>query len=180
MDTWNSWLLEQTDQLVAASNFTVSTIMVFLCISVIFAIRNLKFSKQTDIFYMLVGVALEAFGWALHRFYWGLWRTYRLYGNEEMDQWFVSNGYLALIPITFILWGLVLITGPIISFVVRQGRWVCYGIAMAAVFSIYWFMYWQLGDAFVADKARKELQKQETSTVKTIRPRIIHKDLDKD
>jgi low temperature requirement protein LtrA len=111
---------------------------------------------------MLVGIVLETLGWAMHRAYWGIWRTYRLYGNESMDLWMTENGYLALVPVVFILGGMILIIGPIFSFVIKKSRAVCYGIATVLVFSILWFMYWQLGDAFDADKLRKQSQQQVT------------------
>lgn len=152
----NNWLLAQTDQLVAASNFTVTGLMLVVAAAVIYALLNTKFSGNTDIRFMLMGVLLESLGWAVHRFYWGLWRVYRLYGDDAMSTWFVNHAYLALIPATMIMVGLILIIGPIISLFFNSSRMQSYTIATVLVASMYWFWWWKLGDAFDAARLRSE------------------------
>ncbi len=171
MFSWETWWLAHTDRLVAASNFTVTAAMLILAAAVTYSLLFVRFTQQTDIRYMLIGVLMESLGWALHRFYWGLWRVYRLYGNEEVSQWFVSHGYLALIPAAMILAGLVMIIGPIISiFFKNAGRVQNYMIATALIASLYWFWWWKLGDAFETARLRTEAL---TKIEQSVKPKVL-------
>lgn len=117
-----SWLVDNTDSLVAAANFTA--VLYLLLLSVITAgllVRN-TFENSTGIKLILVGVALEAFAWAVHRSYWGTWRLVREWELKEWDQWFVTNGYLALIPSALVLTGIGLILTPFWSWLRFTGR----------------------------------------------------------
>jgi len=151
------WLLEQTDQLVAAGNFTIATAMIILGTTVFFSIRKLiktnQLTYQSDLFFMLTGIVVETFGWALHRLYWGTWRVYKLYENDQMDRWFVDNGYFALIPVTIVLCGLVLILGPLFSIITNSsGRWKNMTVAAFLIVGVSWFSYWQLGEGYARHK----------------------------
>ena len=112
--------------------------------------------------YMLFGFILEAYGWSIHRLYWGTWRVYKLYGNEKMDAWFVDHAYISLIPITITLIGMVMIIGPAMSLITGSGsRLKNLGLAAAMVLSISWLTYWKLGDAFEHQKINNEISIKE-------------------
>ena len=142
------WLTEHTNQLVAASNFTISALMALLCSILIFYIVNLWNRISLDLKILMFGFILEAAGWAIHRFYWGIWRVYRLLENEVMDKWFVDHAWLAIIPQFLVISGLVLIIGPVVSFLFetfkKNVNYHHYVLAIGSAFSLFWFFYWQL------------------------------------
>ena len=171
------WLKDNVDQILAASNFTISIFLFILGSIVLYYIFRAQFSGRTDILYMMIGIVSEAYGWAIHRLYWGLWRYARLYQNEPMQQWFIDNAYLALIPALMVVTGLILILGPAISWAVDTAkRSKFYIITGILILSTWWFFYWQLEQGFVEEKARKaQNQKEKISTdirkgIKILRP----------
>ena len=152
------WLLLNVDHIVAASNYTISAFMFGLGSLVLYYIFRAKFSGQTDILYMMWGIVFEAYGWCIHRFYWGQWRTARLYKDEEAQQWFVDHAYLALIPSVMVIIGLVLIIGPAISWVIQtKKRWTVYAVTFGFAVSIWWFAYWALEEGFRREREEKLL-----------------------
>jgi len=90
---------------------------------------------------VLWGVLLEAIGWASHRLYWGLWRLGRENRWEHWDQWFITNAWLALIPVSIIILGLAIVFVPVWRTVsARDDFWVPPLIS----FFVFWFFFWAL------------------------------------
>ena len=107
-----SWITEHTDGLVAAANFTAVLYLLLLSAITTGLIWRNTFHSSSGIKVILIGVALEAFAWALHRSYWGSWRLVRNYEMHDWDAWFLANSYFALFPSTLVLIGIALILTP--------------------------------------------------------------------
>ncbi len=145
------WLLTNTNQLVASSNFTISILMGIFGLTALYYLSTRKY--ESDLFYLLVGITLEALGWCIHRMYWGVWRVYKLYGNEPMVQWYEDYGWVSLGPLGMIFIGLIFVLGPVISWLASiKSRLHYFAISAMFALSIQWFMFWKLGDAFEADR----------------------------
>lgn len=137
------WWLRHVDDIVAASNFTIVVMMFILGTSVVHLLRTRTFG-DSDIRIMLIGVAVEAYAWSIHRLYWGAWRTLRAMGRDDWNQWFVQHGYLALIPTYSVLFGLILILTPVWAIFNRDGSvptWRYYLVPTAFIASIWWFLF---------------------------------------
>lgn len=145
------WLYGNVDQLVAASNFTIAIMMVILGSTVVYYAHKLWHSIQTDLAWILIGVAAEAYGWAIHRFYWGSWRVARLLEDTGWDKWFIDNAYLSIIPSLMVVIGMVMILAPVVSIFLSSGcvglgnRLKYFFVVAFAAFSLFWFIYFQLG-----------------------------------
>ena len=145
------WLQANVDQLLAASNFTVATYMIVLGTTIIYFLINVKLTGKTDLFYMLIGVVLESYGWAVHRIYWGLRRVSSLYDNDHMLKWFLDHAYIGLIPALMIIIGLVLILGPMLSFAIgTNNRKKFYFITLIFIMSTWWFTYWKMEEGYLS------------------------------
>lgn len=189
------WLLQNTDQLVAASNFTAAILLTIVAIAIFVTLFRVHFSKGTDIFYLLLGVGIEAIGWAVHRLYWGAWRIYRLIGDDKMDAWFVANAYFALIPAVLIFMGLTLIIGPMLSLFMKIKTRFSFVLATMLVIATYWLVYVKLQEldhnynlVKMHVKPAGEMSEQTINRpgvpqnsiiIKTIPPKVIRKELEK-
>lgn len=146
-----NWLYGNVDQLVAASNFTIAIMMIVLGTTVVYYAHKLWHSIQTDLAWILIGVAAEAYGWAIHRLYWGLWRVARLLEDTGWDKWFVDNAYLSIVPSLMVVIGMVMILAPVVSIFLSSGNdsLICrlkhFSVVGFAAFSLFWFIFFQLG-----------------------------------
>lgn len=144
------WLLERTDQLISASNISVSIALFALGTVVLLHLRKFPYNQHVDLWHMMCGIVIETYGWGLHRAYYAILNTYKLYDNQEMMKFFFDHRYITLIPIGMVLIGLVMILGPVTSFVTNsEKRWKHMAIVAAAIFGVAWFSFWKLDDAYV-------------------------------
>lgn len=137
------WLEEHTDALVAAANFTSVTFLLVLSVLTIGLIKKNTFSQDSGVTIILYGVTLEAFAWALHRTYWGSWRLAREWEVAHVEQWFIENSYLALVPSALVLTGISLILTPFWGWVRNRhvpGR-PDYLIPMGLIGGVFWFLF---------------------------------------
>lgn len=137
------WVPVHIDNIVAAANFTAVVLMVMLGGAASYMLVSRKFDHHTDIRSLLLGVAIEAYAWALHRLYWGTWRTLRAWGYDDWNIWFVNNSFLSLIPATLVLVGLTLILSPVWGFFngghVPGRKYIV--IPVAFMVSVWWFFF---------------------------------------
>ena len=175
--TFLDWLRENVDHIVASSNYTVSMMMFALGSIVLYYLFKIKFSGKTDIKFMLSGIVLEAYGWCLHRFYWGQWREARLFKDEPLQQWFIDNAYLALVPSFMVIAGLILIVGPALSWAIRSSkRWTIYAATILLSFSIFWWHYWRLEEGFRLERQEKAAARALKQQMRNLRKSPISTD----
>lgn len=137
------WTLPYVDNVVAAANFTTVVMMLALGSVASYLLITRNYGNDSDIKTILIGVAIEAYGWAAHRLYWGTWRTMRAWGHDDWNQWFVSHSFLSLIPASMVLCGLALILAPLWGFFYgghKEGKryYILPSLFMAA---IWWFFF---------------------------------------
>lgn len=143
------WILHNTDSLVAAANFTAATFLVVLAGATVYIVSTREFKPGSVTPYILLGVAVEAVAWAIHRTYWGVWRTLRDWGYVEWDKWFVANGYLALVPISLVLIGIAMITIPLWTFL-RGGKVTKRTdilLPLTLMLCVYWYFWLRIDTA---------------------------------
>lgn len=137
------WLLLHVDNFVAAANFTTVVLMVILGSVASYLLISREFEHDSDVKTILLGVAIEAYAWGLHRLYWGTWRTLRAWGYDDWDVWFVSHSLLPLIPASLVMLGLGFILTPLWGFF--HGRHTLgkkyYIIPAAFMVSLWWFFF---------------------------------------
>jgi len=158
--TLHNWLVTHIDLLIATSNFTTAIGMLLLMGAIIFTMIHMKLSKSTDLFWILIGVVVETFGWFLHRLFYGTRRILQLQEDYAFNSYVGEYTYITLIPIGIILLGLVLILSPLFSIFTcpKQGcpkdntgvscRWCNIAITSIMFFAISWFIWWHLGDMY--------------------------------
>lgn len=121
------------DQIVSAVNLTAAVWLFFLSIiSFRYAWKNRD--MDSDIRIMLAGVGVEAFGWSLHRAYWGLVRRLK---DDLGDTIYLrlSEGWMPqAVLFTFIIGGLIMVLTPLWKMVFgRWWRWMpalCVGVTL--------------------------------------------------
>ena len=143
------WLLEQTDQLLSASNVTIAVMMFVLGTVVLRYLVKLKYTEHVDLFHMLFGIVVEAYGWALHRAYYALLNLSKLYDNEPMVHLLNDHRYITLVSVLMVMVGLSLILGPAISMVTKAQKSHRHNVIVFLLMcSIMWLMYWKFGSAY--------------------------------
>lgn len=159
------WMLNQTDQLLAASNFTAFIILSALGIIILSTIRKLKLTGKTDLFWILLGVMLEAFGWSLHRLYYGVLNTYKLYEDMQAYNFIHDHRYISLIPMLLVYAGLILILSTVVSVATHStSRIKNTMVAAAIVISLSWLSYWQLSSGYERKNQIRAEKIEQTTT----------------
>ena len=110
------------DQIVSAVNLTAATWLLFLSgVSFYYWwIQRKIVGGDSDVRLMLLGVGIEAFGWSMHRLFWGLIRRMR---DDLGDDIYlaVSNSWIPqAILFTIILGGLIMILTPLWKMMFRK------------------------------------------------------------
>lgn len=164
------WLINHSDQIVAASNFTSAIVMFFLAGAVAFSIKNLNLTNRTDLYYMLIGIATVLVGWGVDKLYWGMRRVFRMIENSQVDELLDVHAYISLIPGTVIIIGLVMTIGPLLSFITNStNKLKNMVLAAAIIFSLTWFAFWQLNDVQNTVIVKKQIEhlftKPETNVI---------------
>lgn len=131
-------------QISIVGNITAAFLLFIVAAVILMFTMKIKFHLKTDIVFILVGVILQTFGWMLMALSLSFDGLFKIHENLEMLQLMKENQYLQLIPSVFVLPGLVLVIGPMISILLSCSRLISYMIAIAFTFSIGWFVYWKL------------------------------------
>ena len=137
------WLLPHVDNFVAAANFTTVVLMVILGSVATYMLISREYTHESDIRTILLGVAIEAYAWGLHRLYWGTWRTLRAWGYDDWNVWFVNHSFLSLIPASLVMLGLGFILAPLWGYFSGghiPGR-KYYVIPAAFMVAVWWFFF---------------------------------------
>lgn len=134
-------LTNNTDSLIASANFTISLMMSLMVLVVSHQLLKRTFPTGSGLRIVLWGVLLEAIGWACHRFYWGMWRLGRENGWPGWNEWFVNNGWIALVPVSIIIFGLAIIFIPVWRTVSKRDDFI---VPPAIAFCVFWFFFWAL------------------------------------
>lgn len=115
MDSILSYLAVHYNEFKAATNIAVAAMMFIISFSVAYYWRLHLSEMKTPLRMILLGVAIEAFGWGLHRLYWSMdWIDNFIPGwnfnfGPESPYWWVGD-----IPIYLAGLGAVFIVTPII------------------------------------------------------------------
>jgi len=131
-------------QLSVVGNITAALLLFLVATVILIFTAKIKFHLKTDIVFIMVGTALQTFGWMIMAILLSLEGLFKIHENIEMVQWLKENQYLTIIPSIFVLPGLVLVIGPMISILLSCSRFVSYVITTAFVFSVGWFIFWKL------------------------------------
>ena len=159
------WILNQTDQLLAASNFTVFIVLAIFSITIFVTIMKLKVSGKTDLLLILTGTMLEAIGWGLHRLYYGVVNAYRVAEDLQIYNFLYEHRYISLFPMLLVYIGLILILSTIISIITHSSSIKKnIAVATAAVLAISWLAYWQLDSGFTRKNKIEAAKRIEQTT----------------
>jgi hypothetical protein len=147
-----NWFQKNVDQLLAANDITLTFFMALMGSIIIRYIFHTKFSGLTDIKLMLGGVATLCYGLAMHRSYWGTKRISNIFDLNNITNWIETNAYLALIPGTIMVGGIVLILSPALcqylchNYNVKKNcSWhPCFLIVFLFAFAFYWFVFFKI------------------------------------
>lgn len=180
-DVLGQFITDNTDGFTAAANFTIVVFMLVLCACSVYLLVKRDFSAESVAPYLLAGAAMETGGWAVHRAYWGAWRLARTWKLEGWDQWFVTHGYLALIPSTLVLMGLAMLLSPLWTLMRRQEAHSNsdYWVAAGLIFGVYWFILFTLYELDVKafdriwETKSVEVCPPTNSKYVSIRPRLL-------
>jgi len=157
------WWLDNVDLIITSSDFLLSFLLVTIGSTILYYLYKKPF--KTDLKYIMIGMFFESFGWALDRIYSGFNKIYKVYGNDTMDVWYVTNTWISLGPLLIVVVGLVFILGPIASmFFSIRDRVKAYVIVIAFSAALYWFVYWSLNDAL-----QEHLQEKDSKTITKIK-----------
>ena len=156
LNTITQWFLDNVDQLVAASNFAIAFFMFILGTYIVSYLIKIRFQTKTDLKYMLSGLAIEAYGWFVHRVYWGFWRIAKLENDTATEKWYVDNAYIAVIPSVMIMLGLAMILGPLYNHIIQaKSKLVSYLVAMMFALSVFWFVFFSLNSSYNTGRINK-------------------------
>lgn len=125
-----------SDILVASSNWATWILLYGVGWVLVWFIRERwKNGYRSDyVTIALAGASLDAFGWAMHRQYWWLWRLFRDNGSEYAN-FFVDHGWITLI-FSIVIWlGATLMMSPVLSRLFGDRGW--FSISVLSIIVIY-------------------------------------------
>lgn len=109
-----NWLMANNAALNTAMNVSIACGMLFLAIAVYWHYRKIEFTTENSALHViLLGVIVEALGWAANRTWWAMsW-----YGEKVGWAMFHADSpysWLSLIPLVVSMSGLVMIISPMV------------------------------------------------------------------
>lgn len=128
-------LTSEADALVAAGNFTIVILLVVLGVALAHQLLTRTF--QSDLRIIMIGLMMEAVGWAMHRSYYGVTRFLREQGFE-MER-YLFGAYVPMLPTCIVIMGLVLMLTPVWKQVFKVECHPCW--AIIASWALYWTIY---------------------------------------
>lgn len=124
------------DAIVSAANLTAGVWLLVLAGIAFNYSMKVKNADDTDTRIMLIGIACEALGWALHRLYWGVVRRVR----DDVGDWFYlmfsNTWWFQIIAFSLVMLGLILILTPVWKVYIGKGWRI---VPAALVLSTFWF-----------------------------------------
>lgn len=124
------------DAIVSAANLTAGVWLLVLAAIAFNYSTKVKDADDTDTRIMLIGIACEALGWAMHRLYWGAVRRIRADVGDWFYIMFSNTWWFQIIAFSLVMLGLILILTPVWKVYIGKGWKV---IPAALVLSTFWF-----------------------------------------
>lgn len=146
------WFQNNVDQLLGANDITIVFFMLIMGTLVLYYSFHAKFSGKTDLKYMLWGIVTLCYGLAMHRTYWGTKRLANIFEWADVKRWIELNAYVALVPGTLIVFGIVLVISPAICrFILindnKEKRCTTsFFIMLLFTLCFYWFVFWKISE----------------------------------
>jgi len=139
-----TWLQNNVDWLLGASNLTISLLMFVMATVVTIFTLQTSFKRHTDIVFMLSGVAIICYSLSVHRFFLGLEFLSLIMEWDTLYMWLNLNRWLDLFPTLLTIIGVSLSIAPAFAYllVASKNKCIIYVITIVFILSLFWtFMF---------------------------------------
>lgn len=135
------WITTNINAIQATEKVMLAILMTTFCSIAIYHVFKTEMSKTLRL--MIFGIALTAFGWALHRIYFSFYWYYRIIQDFDTAEAMLRWSIIPIVPMIGVVIGITFICTPLVIKTDSKFSWKPYLVILCGLFGLWWFILWK-------------------------------------